>query len=261
MNRWYKMLISIFAVIQGLVGIAFAFQVSAVTSIWVFPNTTPLSFLFIGSIFVAAAASTLWVVYADEPAALTGIGLDYVVILLPVSILSLQIANGQPSLIVYAVLCLIGVAYGAYMIYMGSRVPFKDKRPTPQPVRLAFVIFIVALLIVGGSLVHRNPGIMPWGMTVEQGVVYGWMFLGAASYFVYALLRPGWHNSAGQLMGFLGYDVVLILPFLNRFTAPIPEQFVLGHIIYTVVVVFSMLLAIYYLFINAPTRIIGRQAA
>jgi hypothetical protein len=87
-----------------------------------------------------------------------------------------------------------------------------------------------------------------------MSVVVGWMFLGAAFYFFYALLRPSWVNSAGQLAGFLAYDVVLIVPFLTRLPTT-PPQNRLGLTVYTAVVLYSGLLAIYYLFINKPTRL------
>jgi hypothetical protein len=80
------------------------------------------------------------------------------------------------------------------------------------------------------------------------------MFLGAAMYFAYGLLRPSWLNSAGQLIGFLAYDVVLIVPFLTRLPTT-PPEFQAGLIIYTVVVTCSGLLAFYYLFIHKPTRL------
>ena len=85
-------------------------------------------------------------------------------------------------------------------------------------------------------------------------MVIGWMFFGAAMYFAYALLRPSWLNSAGQLIGFLAYDLVLIVPFLTRLPGVAPEH-KLGLIIYTAVVTYSGLLAIYYLLIYKPTRV------
>mgnify|MGYP005837252907 CR=1 FL=1 len=256
MKQWYRLLLGIVSGVQAILGIGFALQVPVLTSIWVFPNTTPLSFMFIGSIFAAAAASTLWCVLTGTEGALVGIGLDYSVILLPLGILSLQIANGNSALLIFAVLCFLGVLFGGYMIYRGTRNPIRDRQPTPVLVRGAFAFFIIALIIVGGSMVLKVPDIMPWTISEDQSVVYGWMFLGAAVYFIYALVRPVWHNAAGQLAGFLAYDLVLILPFLNRFTTPIPEQFILGHIIYTAVVTFSGLLAAYYLFVNPRTRIL-----
>jgi hypothetical protein len=80
------------------------------------------------------------------------------------------------------------------------------------------------------------------------------MFLGAATYFAYALFRPSWLNAAGPLVGFLAYDVVLIVPFLTRLPSTSPEH-VVGLIIYTAVVIYSGLLATYYLFIHKGTRL------
>jgi hypothetical protein len=127
-------------------------------------------------------------------------------------------------------------------------------------VRVSFAIFVVALLFVGGQMVLKVPGItMPWPISTNEAVIYGWMFLGAAAYFAYALVRPGWGNAGGQLAGFLAYDLVLIFPFIARFSTGVPSQFMAGHIIYTVVVTYSGLLAIYYLFINPQTRLIGQH--
>jgi hypothetical protein len=68
------------------------------------------------------------------------------------------------------------------------------------------------------------------------------------------LLRPSWANSAGQLARFLANDVVLIVPFLNWLPILAPEPRT-GLIIYTAVVTYSGLLAIYSLFIHKPTRL------
>ena len=120
--------------------------------------------------------------------------------------------------------------------------------------RVSFIIFILALLIVSVSLILKVPNIIPWAITPQLSVVIGWMFFGAMTYFIYTLMRPNWLNAAGQLAGFLAYDLVLIVPFLTRLPTVTTERR-LGLIIYTVVVIYSGLLAIYYLFINKPTRV------
>ena len=56
-----------------------------------------------------------------------------------------------------------------------------------------------------------------------------------------------------QLLGFLAYDLVLIGPFLQHFSTVRPEMR-LSLILYTFVVCYSGLLAIYFLFIHPPTR-------
>jgi hypothetical protein len=45
--------------------------------------------------------------------------------------------------------------------------------------------------------------------------MFGLVFLGAATYFIYGALDPHWGNAIGQLAGFLAYDLVLLAPFLS----------------------------------------------
>jgi hypothetical protein len=242
--------------VQLLFAIAFFFQMPLVTGLWPFPGTTPLTFMFISSIFAAAAASTFWVTATENFGALAGIGLDYLTILAPVSIYSftLGLDNGSLGQAGYGFICIFGALFGLALFLWSVRIPMDTSIPMPGLVRWSFVVFIIALLIVSTLLIFQVPNIIPWKITPQLSVVIGWMFMGAAAYFVYALLRPSWVNSAGQLCGFLAYDVVLIVPFLKRLPVIPPEQS-LQMYIYTAVVVYSGLLAIYYLFINKNTRL------
>jgi hypothetical protein len=63
---------------------------------------------------------------------------------------------------------------------------------------------------------------------------------------------PSRANATGQLLGFLVYDAVLIGPFLTRFPNVEPE-YRLSLIIYTVVIVYSGVLAAFYLASNLLT--------
>jgi hypothetical protein len=122
----------------------------------------------------------------------------------------------------------------------------------PRLLRLSFAAFVIALL-VGGTWVLNDSSVMPWNISSDVGVLYGWFFIGAAAYFAYGLLRPSWHNAAGQLAGFLAYDLVLIVPFFNLLQT-IPDRLRFNLLIYSAIVIYSALLAIYYLFIHAATR-------
>jgi hypothetical protein len=215
-----------------------------------------MSFIFLASIFAAAAASTLWAVLAGESRGLTGIALDYLMILVPMSILVFQLAASgrSSSLMIFGVICVLGALFGLGLGLWSRRMPVHDTRPVPRLVRWSFGFFVIALIIAGGALVLKTPNILPWQVTTVSAVIYGWMFLGAAAYFGYGLLRPGWYNAAGQLVGFLAYDVVLIWPFLTQFPT-ISDQARPSLIIYTLVVSLSALMAIFYLFINPTTRL------
>jgi hypothetical protein len=223
------------------------------------PNTSPLSLIFIGSIFCAAAASTLWCLLIGENGSFAGVFLDYIVIFAPLAIYLFLITNGNGAITSLAVALLIGLLFGIFGLLWSLRFPIQDPRPQPMLVRVTFIIFVIVLILVGGALALQVPNILPWRVTPEGSVIYGWMFLGAASYFIYAVLRPSWMNSGGQLAGFLAYDLVLIIPFINHFAQVSPQQLP-SLIIYTTVVALSGLLAIYYLFINEETRVTSRQA-
>lgn len=177
-------------------------------------------------------------------------------ILLPVAILSFQLgaSTGNPQMTAYGIACVFGALFGLGMFLWSVRISIDRTVPMPKPVRWSFVVFIVVLLVVSLRMIANVSNVIPWKITPDLSVVIGWMFLGAALYFIYALLRPSWLNSAGQLVGFLAYDVVLIVPFLTRLPTA-PPEFRVGLTIYTAVIIYSGLLASYYLFINKPTRL------
>ena len=258
-NKIVRYVLFFVCAVQFLFAIAFFWQLPFAVNLWPFPGTTPLTFIFISSIFAAAAASTLWALASKNDGALAGIGLDYLGILVPVAILSFQLgaSSGSGQLATYGVACVFGALFGLGLLLWSIRIPLDNRLPLPGPVRWSFVIFIIALLIVSTRLILQTPGALPWTITPELSVVIGWMFFGAALYFAYGLLRPGWANAAGQLVGFLAYDLVLIVPFLTRLPTVAPENRA-GLIIYTAVVIFSGLLAIYYLFMHKPTRLWAR---
>jgi hypothetical protein len=256
MTKFVRYFLFLVCATQLFFAIAFFLQWPVAKNLWPFQGTTPLTFIFISSIFAAAAGPTLWAAATKNYGALAGIGLDYLVILAPVSILSFQLGarGSDPRMTTYGIACVFGALFGLGLFLWSVRIPMDRTLPMPGLVRWSFIIFIIALLIVGGRMALKVPNTIPWTITPELSVVMGWMFLGAAIYFAYGLLRPSWLNSAGQMIGFLAYDVVLIVPFLNRLPTTPPEHKI-GLIIYTVVVIYSGLLAIYYLFLHKPTRL------
>jgi len=244
------------AVVQFFFAIAFFFQWPFAVNLWPFEGTTPLTFIFVSSIFAAAAASTAWAVLSGNLGAIAGIGLDYLTILLPVGVFSFSLSGGDSGMVGYGILCLVGAVFGLALFLWANRIPIPKTPPLPRPLRYIFIFFIIALAIVGGRLVLQVPDSIPWMITPELSVIMGWMFIGALTYFAYALLKPSWANAAGQLAGFLAYDIVLIVPFLQRLPNTPPEQ-QLGMYIYTAVVLLSGLVAIYYLFVKQETRLVG----
>jgi hypothetical protein len=256
MNRYFRYVMFIACGVQAFFAVAFIFQWPIARNLWPLSYTSQMTYIFIGSIFAAAAASTVWCLLAKEDGALAGVALDYFTIFTPMSIFVFQLASrsGSQKLMTFGIVCVAGALFGLGLLLWSIRIPIRDPRPMPRLVRISFIIFIIGLIIAGGQLVLKFPSILPWQVNVDGQIIYGWMFLGAAAYFTYAVLRPSWHNSAGQLAGFLAYDVVLIVPFILMLPTVDP-RWQLNLIIYTLVVAFSGLLAIYYLFINPATRV------
>jgi hypothetical protein len=244
----------VIAFVMLIFGIGYAFRLPFATSFWPFSYTGVMSYIFIGSLAAAAAAAILWCVWEREDGAFAGIGLSIIAVFFPLGIFVLQAAQGSSRQTMFGVAVILGGVFGVLLFLHTIRIPITPYPPLPRLVRISFVIFILALLIVGGQMVLRRPNVLPWEMTDTGSVIYGWAFLGAASYFTYALVRPGWHNAGGQLAGFLAYDLVLILPFLQRLPT-IQPQYQLSQIIYLAVILCSGALAIYYLFIKPQTRL------
>lgn len=259
MKRSVGVVLLILAISQLAAAAALILRVPAVIRLWPLPYTNQTSFIFVASIFAAAAASTLWCLWTHEYWALTGIALDYMTIFTPSAILLFQLSarSGSIPLRNFALIAAAGAAFGLWLLLWSRRIPVRDRRPMPRLVLYSFAFFVVALVTVGGQLVLKTPDIMPWAIPPESRVLYGWFFLGAAAYFAHALFSPTWANAGGQLAGFLAYDLVLIVPFLSLLPT-IPDHLRLNLILYIIVVSYSGLLAIYYLFINPDTRVFRR---
>ena len=260
MNQVIRRVMLVVAGAQGLLAVAFVMQWTIAVRLWPFPGTTPLTYLFVASILAAACASTAWAAASKNDGALAGIALDYVAIFTPVSIFSYQLAarGGDTSMTIQAIVGGIGAVTGAALFAWSSRIPIDSRIPMPRLVRWSFVVFVALLWVVSFRLILNLPTI-PWTLTPALSIVVGWMFFGASIYFAYALVRPSWINATGQLLGFLAYDLVLIGPFVSRLST-VSAEHRQGLILYTAVLVYSGMLAIWLLFIRRDTRMWRRAA-
>jgi hypothetical protein len=219
-------------------------------------SLTGLSPIFIASILAAIGAPVIWIGLSGHVGAgeAGSINLSVTFIGLTVFMLQSHAASGNPRLLIAAIVCALSVIALIVAFLTARRYPLANGDPTPMPLRLAFAFFSVALVVVGPLLLLKRPNIFPWPLSAEASVVYGWIFLGAATYFIHGLFRPVWHNAAGQLIGFLAYDLVLIGPFIALFGRVSPANRP-SLIVYTTVLLFSGAVAIYYLVINRETRL------
>ena len=243
--------------IGGLVVMAlafgFIFRVPLALRLWPWEDGR-YSYLFIGSILAAAGVAMLWIGWTGEMATLAAGSLNIFVIAVMTSIYFFQLAvrEGQPNLTPFGIAALL-TAIGTGASFVWSRqLPLHDPRPTPPLVRLSFVIFIVSLFFAGAALILQVP-IFPWALNHDSSVVFGCIFIGDAFYFLYGLIRPCWQNAFGQLLSFLTYDLVLIVPFLFLIRT-VEADHLVSLVIYVAVLLYSGALAIYFLFIHPSTR-------
>lgn len=78
-------------------------------------------------------------------------------------------------------------------------------------------------------------------------------------YFVAGLTDRRLANAKGQLIAFLAYDLILIVPFIAHFADVLPDHR-LNLIVYTSVLVSTGLLATYHLVLDRETRLFSRPA-
>ncbi len=234
----------------------FAFQYEFATRFWPFPYSGRMGYIFIASIFAAAATSLLFVAIRNELAAMVGIGLDSLTIAAPVAIYCMTFEGAGFRRLAIALSCL--AVAGAFVAIWFTRYPYRDNRPTPKPVLIGFGIFVAALVVIGGLMAMGNEHILFWQPTKESTRVYGWFFIGASMYFAYGLIVRRWGNGAGQLLAFLAYDIVLVLPFIQAYRTVAPE-FWLAHVVYTTVIIVSGVFAFYWCFVHPTTRLIDQR--
>lgn len=247
------------SLVGGLIGLLFtaAFLFRMPQALALIPwQLTPLSSLFLSSIFAAIAAPVIWVGLTREAAATLGGTINLGIMYSGMAVFSWQLYSADTArgnILVFGLVCATMAVVCLALTVAAAKLPYLDTRPMPALVRYSFVLFAVVLLLTGTALTRQMPNIFPWPLKPELSVFYGWIFLGAMCYFIYGALKPLWANAQGQLLGFLAYDLVLIGPYIKHF-AKVSDEMRLSLTIYVSVLVYSGLLACYFLFIHPPTR-------
>lgn len=234
--------------------IGFGWQMKWAVDLWPWQESR-LSYIFLASFAAAVAAPTLWIAVTREYAGLRPLALTTAVQSGGVAVTCLVVFADDPDAGTLGLA--IAAAALALLAIVGFRrsrtTPAHDLRPLPDLVRWSFVAFTTILVLAGTALVLGRE-LFPWHLPARTSAVYGCLFLGASMYFLYAVLRPRWYEGCGQLLGFLAYDVVLIVPFLGHFDK-IDSDHRTSLVIYVIAIAYSGLLAIYYLFLSPATRL------
>jgi hypothetical protein len=249
------------------------FQLPWATATWLWPESGVISHAFIAAMQAAIAAAMLWIGISGELGAMAAGALNLTVMMVGGAVLLIRLI--EPSeryyLLDYAIGAGLFALFNLLLFVWSSGLPIRDQRRTPLLIRLSYILFILVLAGVGGALILKTPSVLPWKVEPheETKVIFGWMFLGDAFYFMYALIRPQWNNARAQLWSFLAYDLVLLGPFVIRLLkiAGLPVDQLMGYevklpppelwrnlLVYTLVLLYSAGLGIYYLLINPQTR-------
>lgn len=255
MPREFRIAASLYASVALLLAVGFGFQMEWATRLWPWPEGR-LTYIFIGSILAVVAASVATWVYTDEPAEGQALSL---VTFVAATAGAIQFArvyarDDEDQLLTAAIIFALAALVSAAIAVWSFRYSFRDTEPTPTFLRWTFAGYVVALVITGIALIAQVDNIFPWPLNPDSSVLFGWVFLGAAVYFLHAVLIPYRNNARGQLAGFLAYDLVLLVPFLRHFSDVSDDHF-LSLLTYTAVIIFSGALAAYYLFVEPGMRL------
>lgn len=232
----------------------FFFQQAWATSLWPVPDTR-LSYAFIAAILAGGGAPLIWAGLSGRLASLAGYGMSFGIIYagMGISALLFYLRDQNQALAWFSlVMGMLAVLGG--ILFMQMRRMAEERQSTPRIVIYAFLVEVLVLAGAGILLILKVPNTLPWNLSPESSVLYGWVFLGLAFYYLYAVLDPQWIHALGPLLGFLVYDLVLFSPLFARFGNLQPEH-VRGQVAASVIIVFSAALGIYYLFMNPATRL------
>ena len=225
MQRSVRVVLLILVAISWALGLGFFLQLSWAKSLWPWPDSY-LSYVFLASFAVAIGGGILWVALSGSLGAARGGLINLAVVSAGVAVYSFSVAQANQAALLLGMVCVVALLSFAAFYWLIWRVPLQDQRPTPLPIRISFWAFTALLIATGIALILHYPTISPWSLRAESSVIFGWAFLGAACYFLYGALYARWDNAGGQLLGFLGYDLILIAPFLQHFATVQP-----GHIL------------------------------
>lgn len=234
--------------------LAYGFFVQAgwATQLWPWSDGR-MTFIFIASIAAAIALPNFWIAASGKLWAIGPGALNLSVSHLAMAGYLFALSGGDDRIVLAAAAMALAGVTELIAFLWSLRQPVLDARPTPLPLRLSFLLFAIALVVTGLFLVTKAAHIFPWPLKPQTSVIIGWIFWGAAVYFAAAFIWPIWENACGQLLGFLAYDLVLIVPYVAHLNKVKPQH-ALSLKVYIGVLACSGLLAVYYLFVHPKTR-------
>lgn len=271
--------------VYGLASVVFAVglyrQAGYATRIWPWPDDR-LTYVYLASLAAAIAAPFLWVAWSGELATLAPVALVSLVVNAGVAIyLAIRAATTDDRSPLAFAAGSLALAVGSGLVFRWvRRIPPRDGRATPRPVRriMAGLGLLVGVISVG--LLGRVDGLFPWDLRPETSTMFGIVYLGVAVYFAYAALHPAWPMTTGQLLGFVAYTTVLVKPYLDLLGDRLADEpsgtplygsyaatsggagpNMLSLTVFLTILAFGTAPGVWTLVVRRETRIIGRPVA
>jgi len=248
MPRALRVAVAVAGISSAALALGFVLEWDRVTDLWPWPDGR-YSYLFVGSILAAVAGAAVLVWRENDLGVLPPGALNLTVTLGGQSAFLLTQGYPAEGLVLGA-----GAVANAGVWWWTRRLEPRDRTPLPRPARMAFVVFVVALVAAGGALLLGAEHVFPWPLDEDSAVMFGWIFLGDACFFAYGAARPFRAYARPQLLAFLAYDLVLIGPFLA-----LADDVQSGHgaslVVYTAVLIASAAVAVWYLAVDPTTRL------
>jgi hypothetical protein len=241
-------------IVSLIVAIGFAVRIPLLAEIWPLGDTIAVD-SFLGAYLAGVGASLLWIGVSGDLGAIVAGALSLAVLYTSLAIAWFRLSFGAtPGLRPTALVCGAAALFSAGLALWSRRIAIRDAQPLPRFAAVAFVVYVLLLGFVGGALLLRRPNVFPLPLGPAAAALVGSAFLGSTAYFLYSLARPFWRNACSQLWGFLAYDLVLILPLISRIGV-VDAAHRPALLLNIAVLVFSGVLAIYFLLIAPATRV------
>jgi hypothetical protein len=196
-------------------------RASWATSLWPWPDVE-MTYVFLASVLAAAIAPSIWIGVTGELAVLAPGALNTLILNLAFAVyLGFRgIDRGEPKLLVAAGVNLAVVPIFVSLLRRARAIPVNDTRPMPRFATYALWVIFALLVVVGVPLLFQVDNVFPWELTPQTSTVFGCIFLGASGYFFYVARRPFWIFGLAPLLGFLGYDLVLLSKYTEFIRNP-----------------------------------------
>lgn len=215
-HEWVRAFCIAIALIQLVMGFALFRQFDWAINGWPLPDVR-MTHIFLASIAASIAAPCAWAAWRNELGALRAIGFELMIGVPAVGLYLLGLAadRRERDLAVAGVAALVFGAVWAVIFWWSRQVPLRNSRPLPGVIRASFAGFCAILVVVGGALTAQVDNVFPWTVSPEMSTVIGLIFLSAALLFAWIVAHPEWAYGEMSLTGFLAYDLVLFVPYLD----------------------------------------------